>query len=76
MFRILKSVSAYSFLLIFRPFPPPILTFALGEHFSFEGFGPPPQKVAIWFFSSELEEHLYEEFMSWRILTVLPKVCL
>lgn len=38
------------FSLIFKPFPPPILTFALGEHLSFDGFGPPPQKVAIWFF--------------------------
>lgn len=63
-FKVRKCIQ---FSLIFKPFPPPILTFALGEHLSFEGFGPPPQKVGIWFFPSELEEHFYEEFLSWRI---------
>lgn len=63
-FKVRKYIQ---FSLIFKPFPPPILTFALGEHLSFEGFGHPPQKVGIWFFPSELEEHFYEEFLSWRI---------
>lgn len=63
-FKVRKCIQ---FSLIFKPFPLPILTFALGEHLSFEDFGPPPQKVGIWFFPSELEEHFYEEFLSWRI---------
>lgn len=51
-FKVRKCIQ---FSLIFKPFPPPILTFALGEH------------LGIWFFPSELEEHFYEEFLSWRI---------
>lgn len=43
-FKVRKCIQ---FSLIFKPFPPPILTFALGKHLSFEGFGPPPQKVGI-----------------------------
>lgn len=51
-FKVRKCIQ---FSLIFKPFPPPILTFALGEH------------LGIWFFPSELEEHFNEEFLSWRI---------
>lgn len=68
MFSDFKVRKCIQFSLIFKPFPPPVLTFALGEHLSFEGMGlPPPQKGGIWFFPSELEEHFYEEFLCWRI---------
>lgn len=40
-FKVRKCIQ---FSLIFKPFPPPILTFALGEHLSFEGMGLHPRK--------------------------------
>lgn len=70
-FKVRKCIQ---FSLIFKPFPLPILTFALGEHLSFEDFGPPPQKVGIWFFPFRTGRTFLWRIFVLENLTVLPKV--